>query len=708
MKVKTPLTMILIIMFAVVTVFAQRGRIVTEALTPHKINSLGLTTNTSSGLNVVPNETYVYLSAENIGNSDEIISANFEFISKPSGSNAVFEDVNNQLWKQFKPDVKGAYVVKLTITTQSGSHDTTADYYSADFVGVGNFEGVAAEYPNCMTCHQSSPLFTDIFDRWSKSGHANALKNEISSDDSHFSDRCLKCHTTGYIPNANNNGFDDLASELGWNLGTPNSKKFDSLKTEYPKLVGLASVGCESCHGPGSEHALAGGGPRKEEIAISVKAGTCGQCHDEPWRHNKYAQYENSLHAEAVWSSSFAQGASSQNNSLANCIRCHDANGFINFTKGKTTNTTGMTVASHEAITCVACHDPHGNDNIAQLRYSPAGSDTLANGFRYNENYNLGTGELCFNCHKARANNITLTAALPTSSHWGTHHSVQADVLLGENAAEFDSPYLTSPHKWAVENSCVGCHMSATVDTSDHANRDKVGGHSWSLHNEETGFDHTASCQTCHGEKQTFDDFAAKVDYDGDSKVESIQDEIKGLLLNLSMALPPKGQEAIDYKLFSGDKDSLNYTKAYFNYQLIAYDGSYGMHNTVFAIDVLRKSTAAIGGFVSSVELEENPDYSPDGFALMQNYPNPFNPATTIQYSIPFESKVKVNIYSITGELVRELVNTTQSAGSYNIRFDLSGAERTLSSGIYLYSIEAASLNGNKVFRQTKKMILMK
>src|SRR5690606_15815673 len=104
MKVKTPLTMILIIMFAVVTVFAQRGRIVTEALTPHKINSLGLTTNTSSGLNVVANDTYVYLSAKNIGNSDEIISAKFEFISKPSGSTALFEDVNHELCKQIKSD----------------------------------------------------------------------------------------------------------------------------------------------------------------------------------------------------------------------------------------------------------------------------------------------------------------------------------------------------------------------------------------------------------------------------------------------------------------------------------------------------------------------------------------------------------------------------------------------------------------------------
>jgi cytochrome c553 len=60
----------------------------------------------------------------------------------------------------------------------------------------------------------------------------------------------------------------------------------------------------------------------------------------------KYVQWENPLHSEALWSNSFAQGAASQNNSLANCIRCHDGKGYVNFTKGRTTNTTGMVQAA--------------------------------------------------------------------------------------------------------------------------------------------------------------------------------------------------------------------------------------------------------------------------------------------------------------------------------------------------------------------------
>jgi hypothetical protein len=705
MKLKVQIALVLI-MAASVNILPQRGRIVTEAMTPHRLTSLEMATNTSSGLNVVPRDAYVYMSAENIGNTETINTAAYQLVSQPAASAAVLETVNNPLWQQFKPDVTGAYVVKLTISTASGTHDTTTTYYVSDFVGVGNFADVKAEYPNCMSCHQNHPEFVEIFNRWKVSGHATAFSQQINEGGSHFSDRCIQCHTTGYIPDSDNNGFDDVAANLGWTLGTPGPQKFDSLKTFFTPLTQMATIGCESCHGPGSEHTR---GPNAREIAISIKAGNCGQCHDEPWRHNKYAQYENSLHAEAVWSSSFAQGASSQNNNLGNCIRCHDGNGFINFTKGKTTNTTGMVQAQMEDITCAACHDPHGNDNVAQLRYTPANSDTLANGFRYNDNYSPGTGELCMNCHKARASNVTLTSALPTNSRWGPHHSVQSDVFLGQNAAKFgEEDYLTSPHKWAVENSCVGCHMYATVDTSDYANRDKVGGHSFSMHNEETGYDHTASCIVCHGEKASFDEFVAKYDYDGNGKAEAIQAEIDGLINALAVALPPKNDPAIDYTLFKNDPDSLLYTKAFFNYQLISYDGSRGMHNTVFAIDVLRKSIMAIGGTVTDVKLEENSNYTPAGYSLSQNYPNPFNPSTTIQYSLPYESNVKVNIYNVTGELVKELVNTSQSAGTYNIRFDLNNADRKLASGIYFYSIEAKSLEGNKSFRQTKKMVLMK
>jgi hypothetical protein len=89
---------------------------------------------------------------------------------------------------------------------------------------------------------------------------------------------------------------------------------------------------------------------------------------------------------------------------------------------------------------------------------------------------------------------------------------------------------------------------------------------------------------------------------------------------------------------------------------------------------------------------------SPLTFNLSQNYPNPFNPTTKINYSVPFDSKVTISVYSITGELVTELVNDFVSAGSYSVDFD----GRDLASGMYIYKMAA----GN--FSQTNKMMLMK
>jgi hypothetical protein len=678
--------------------FAQRAKIVTEAVSPNRLQQLQLTTNSvSTGLDVVGNETYVYLSALNIGNTQPINTATFTIISRPAGSTTTLEPINST-WIMFRPDVKGAYTVRLTITTSGGSHDTTKTIYAADYVGVGNFDGIPREWPNCMSCHENHPQFVEIFNNWQESAHATGFKRRVIAGAPTFGVPSFRSFTTGFDPNANNNGFDDVAANLGWVWeGPPSPGKWDTLRTYYPALVQFATIGCESCHGAGSEHAM---GPTPQEIDITLQAGVCAQCHDNPPRNNVYTQWEKSLHSNAVWSGSFAQGAASQNNSLANCIRCHNAQGYVNFTKGKTTNTTGMVAASHVTITCQTCHDPHGNNNHASLRNSPAGSDTLATGFQYTLG---GAGKLCMDCHKARGNNAAQLNATMTV-RWGPHYSVESDNLFGRNAADFGTPFLNSPHMFAVGNTCVSCHMAATPDTSS-VNHNKVGGHTFSLHNQENGYDHTAGCTSCHGPRESFHSFTAKFDYDEDGQVESVKDEVYGLLRLLRRELPPRGIDSISWEAIR-DSNNIDLRKAYWNYQLIYYDGSLGMHNTNFAVDVLRKSIMAIGGPLVSVPLEEAE--LPAAYSLAQNYPNPFNPSTTIRYSIPFESQVKITIYSLTGEAVREIVNKVHTTGSYETMFSTYSSGKELASGIYFYNIEAKAVDGSKTFRETKKMILMK
>ncbi len=701
MKLKQLLLFVLTIVLSLMinSTLAQRAKIVNEWMSPHRLETLQFTTNSiATGLDVVANQTYVYLSAKNIAGTDPILSAVFTLLSKPAGSATVLENIDPS-WVQFLPDVTGAYQVGLSITTASGSHDTTKTIYAANFVGVGNFDGVTATYPNCMTCHQNTPRFIEIFNRWKDSGHANMFKNRITTGPSIYNTDCMKCHTTGYDYNlpASNNGFDDVAAQLGWVWqGPPNAGKWDTLKTQYTGLVNRATVGCESCHGPGGEHAMGG---NVNKIQISLESGVCSPCHDSPWRYNKYVQWQNSAHGEPVWSGSFAQGTASQNNNLSNCIRCHDGQGFVNFTNGLTTNTTGWTRANHTHLSCQTCHDPHGNTNTASLRFTPAGSDTLANGFQYTTG---GTGQLCFNCHKGRRNADTYSLTQVTSAFWGPHYSVQTDVLLGKNAASFGNPYLSSPHNLATEHSCVTCHMPATTEIGN-PDRDKVGGHTFALYNPETNYYHTTSCVPCHGQKNSWDDFIARADYDGNGIIESIPKEVDGLLKALRIALPPAGIDSIAWQMIR-DTNDVNINKAYFNYQIMKNEGSKGMHNAMFTFDVLRQSLMAIGGMVS---VDDAPITLVE-YSLFQNYPNPFNPTTTIRYSLPYESNVKISVYSITGERVMELVNGVQSAGYHQAVFNTSSAGRQLASGVYLYMIEANSVYGNGSFIETKKMILIK
>ena len=59
----------------------------------------------------------------------------------------------------------------------------------------------------------------------------------------------------------------------------------------------------------------------------------------------------------------------------------------------------------------------------------------------------------------------------------------------------------------------------------------------------------------------------------------------------------------------------------------------------------------------------------PHNFDLSQNYPNPFNPSTKINYSLPSDSKVTLEVYNISGERIAQLVNENQSAGFYSVNF---------------------------------------
>jgi len=87
-------------------------------------------------------------------------------------------------------------------------------------------------------------------------------------------------------------------------------------------------------------------------------------------------------------------------------------------------------------------------------------------------------------------------------------------------------------------------------------------------------------------------------------------------------------------------------------------------------------------------------------YSLAQNYPNPFNPSTTIKYTVPNSSEVKIKLYDVIGREVATLYNGYTSAGEHSVSLDAN--KYNLASGIYFYKIICGS------FTQTHKMNLIK
>jgi hypothetical protein len=100
----------------------------------------------------------------------------------------------------------------------------------------------------------------------------------------------------------------------------------------------------------------------------------------------------------------------------------------------------------------------------------------------------------------------------------------------------------------------------------------------------------------------------------------------------------------------------------------------------------------------SVVGVESISNEIPIDFSLNQNYPNPFNPTTTIQFSLPQNSYITLEVFNTLGEGVGVLASEELSAGSYNYSWDAYN----LTSGVYFYQLNAGS------FVETKKMLLMK
>jgi len=88
----------------------------------------------------------------------------------------------------------------------------------------------------------------------------------------------------------------------------------------------------------------------------------------------------------------------------------------------------------------------------------------------------------------------------------------------------------------------------------------------------------------------------------------------------------------------------------------------------------------------------------PTGYAVSNNFPNPFNPKTRIYITLPNSGNVRVEVFNILGQKVRDEVERTFSAGTNLIDLELNG----LPNGMYL-----ANINLDGRYSVTKKLMLL-
>jgi mono/diheme cytochrome c family protein len=340
------------------------------------------------------------------------------------------------------------------------------------------------------------------------------------------------------------------------------------------------------------------------------------------WPKSKHANKELAGH-EATWEG--------RQEMTAHCARCHSEQGFRawlpQLSKGDAgffkkpdgskadeafIKSLGLTKDHVKPITCAACHSTPPalriENNIPML---PNGLSVRA----------LGKGALCMACHNTRNGRIAWDSA-DAKSFTQPHEAAQTDVILGKNVFFYnDTGDTASPHAVFTGDSCVSCHKHLGG-----------GGHTFKA----------GECSACHGEKmkeaavqkgtvELLKQLAALIEkrvlagkekiacvtsWDEKSDKDTPNVAIDGKQIKaVEIPMGIHGQISLKFILQDGKavysqlgnvKDACGeqgksvfattdpVVRALWNYLLVYYDGSKGVHNPRFTRNVLITTITAI------------------------------------------------------------------------------------------------------------------
>jgi predicted CXXCH cytochrome family protein len=223
------------------------------------------------------------------------------------------------------------------------------------------------------------------------------------------------------------------------------------------KAVAEWNVGCERCHGPGSEHVHRPGAAtivNPARLDYVRATDTCIQCHSQgqPLKNPIAGQHYD-------WPVGFHQGGTLKDfwkleeHKLGETTFTHFADGTAHKNRMQG-NDFVQSVMYRRGVTCFSCHDVHGTGNNADL-IKPA-------------------KQLCLTCHGPKSPNGPHTATIEDHTHHGAGSAGSecvnchmpaieqtiGDVMVRSHTFKFVSPSMTETLK--VPNPCIGCHKDKT------------------------------------------------------------------------------------------------------------------------------------------------------------------------------------------------------------------------------------------------------
>lgn len=340
------------------------------------------------------------------------------------------------------------------------------------------------------------------------------------------------------------------------------------LRALTPLAIGGLLLGLTSCEGD-------------EGPAGPPGTSTCMNCHtddfdlvDDSVYYLRTIQTQFALSRHNL-SDTYVRGTAE---SSASCSRCHSTEGYQHYIA--TGESAPLEESSH--IGCFACHAPH---TFGDFGLRKEGATTLTTGASYDK----GASNTCAVCHQARAPEPAIddAATLITSFRWGTHYGPQSNVLSGQGAWVLPGAvYRTNAAHNAIANGCVTCHMASLPDNAIS------GGHSFAINYSSGTRINSSGCRDagCHPNWA-----GSNADRDANTDVNAVQLADSLRLNELRDALFARGwvsKNGDSVRTGAAAPLDANDRGVVWNYKLLHYDLSHGVHNPRYAEDVINASLA--------------------------------------------------------------------------------------------------------------------